>query len=87
MLFVAGVAGGLVSLAFLVGVLIVEPLAFFILVALAALVWHLAGRPWTSGRGRPGPDGSTTREEPVYDDEDFLGALDRTTIVGPSTTS
>lgn len=70
LLFVAGAVGGLVSLAFLLGVLLVEPLAFFILVALASLVWHLAGRPWTR-RGRQGQPGWwEAANEPVYEDDD-----------------
>lgn len=72
LLFVAGAVGGLISLAFLLGILIVEPLAFFILMGIAALVWHLAGRPWTRRREQPGPGWFTPDDAPAYDDdEDF----------------
>lgn len=72
LLFVAGILGGLVSLAFLLGVLIVEPLAFFIVIGLAFLCWQLAGRPWTGRRGEAAAPWITTLEAPVYeDDEDF----------------
>lgn len=72
LLFVAGAVGGLISLAFLVGVLIVEPLAFFIVMAIAALMWHLAGKPWTRwGRENQG-SWFADSEPPTYDDdEDF----------------
>ena len=67
LLFVAGAVGGLISLAFLLGILIVEPLAFFILVAIASLVWQLAGRPWT----RQGQGGRwAAGDEPLYEDDD-----------------
>lgn len=72
LLFVAGAVGGLISLAFLLSVLIVEPLAFFIVMGIAALMWHLAGKPWTR-RGRRGQAGwFTAGDAPSYDDdEDF----------------
>lgn len=69
LLFVAGAVGGLISLAFLLGILIVEPLAFFILMAIASLVWQLAGRPWTR-RGRQGRGWWAAGDEPLYEDDD-----------------
>jgi hypothetical protein len=72
LLFVAGAVGGLISLAFLLGILIVEPLAFFIVLGLAFLSWQWAGRPPRRGRDRTRPGWFTPLDPPTYDDdEDF----------------
>lgn len=71
--FVAGALGGLICVAFLVGVLFTEPVSFFIVMAIGALAWHVAGKPWTSvGREQAERDRLATQHEPVYEDEEDL---------------
>lgn len=80
LLFVLGVAGGLFSVAFLIGIAFVEPLAFVILAGICWGVWKWAGRGmenwWTNGYMQEEP--IITTEDPVIgtslddDEEDYL---------------
>ena len=65
LLFVAGAVGGLISLAFLVSLLLIEPVAFFVVMAIGALAWHLAGKPWTrAGRDQARRGATATHTSP-----------------------
>lgn len=71
LLFVGGVLGGLICVAFLVGVLFIEPVSFFIVMAIGALAWHLAGKPWTrAGREQARRDGLATQHQAACDDDE-----------------
>ena len=71
LLFVGGVLGGLMCAAFLVGLLFIEPISFFIVMAIGALAWHLAGKPWTRvGREQARREELATQHQPAYDDDE-----------------
>lgn len=71
LLFVGGILGGLICIAFLVGLLFIEPVSFFIVMAIGALAWHVAGQPWTrAGREQARRDKLATQHQPAFDDEE-----------------
>ena len=73
LVFVGGVLGGLICVAFLVGLLFTEPAGLFIAMAIVALVWHVAGKPWTrAGREQARRDELATQHQAPCDDDEEL---------------